>query len=687
MFESVPKRNEFSGVSNRQRRGEFFGANPALLRIFSAFAFSLAMLALACTPGAEPDSELAPKSNSESNFKLNFKPNFKPNVLVILIDALRADRLGIYGYHRDTSPEIDAFASESIVFSRAYAQSPWTKPSVPTLFTSLYPVQHGVYEGEAHAGAGRLESDVLSEAYTTLAETFQSSGYDTVAYVHNAHLDAEGGFAQGFDLYEQGGLSAEEINQRFLGFLDADRSRPFFAYLHYLDAHWPFQPEVPFKDRFGKPTEASIFDRENWKGLRERVNDSTIQLTDEDRARLQDRHDGGVSEIDNQLGQLWTALRERGVLDQTIVLLTSDHGEELLDHGAVGHGGTLFREVIDIPLVLRLPGGADSGSRDQVARLLDVFPTLTALAGVEEPPGIEGYDLLAPGLEIPEIIAETRHKRTYRLSVRQGDWKYVRTYHARRSHSRHAEDEAPAIEAGMRVKAKGFFMSGGEIHATKLTYKSPGDDDVEISGAIESLAPNKNQFHLQGTRISAEDLVDENGSPRVGGLKVGMWVKVEGSFAADGSFEADELEELLVGDRDDEIEGIAQGARLLDDERIEIQLGRFRILVSDDTRLKGFGEGEVRVVTEVEAARPDLFTPGRLLSSDAPPFDEELYDLALDPREQRDRAQREGERVAQMGTVLDAWLARMEPTAARGVDRRALDPATIENLRELGYIE
>ena len=637
------------------------------------------MLALACGPRAQPEADPNPQPKP--------KPNPQPSVLVILVDALRADRLGIYGYQRDTSPAIDAFASESIVFSRVYAQSPWTKPSVPTLFTSLYPVQHGVYEGEAHVGAGRLESDVLAEAHTTLAETFQASGYDTVAFVHNAHLDAEGGFAQGFDLYEQGGLSAEEINQRFLGFLDAERSRPFFAYLHYLDAHWPFQPEMPFRDRFGTRTEASIFDRESWKGLRERVNDSTIQLTDEDRARLQDRHDGGVSEIDNELGQLWAALRERGILDQTIVVLTSDHGEELLDHGAVGHGGTLFREVIDIPLVLRLPGGVDPGPRDQVARLLDIFPTLTALAGIEGPSGIEGRDLLAPSEEIPEIIAETRHKRTYRVSVRQGDWKYVRTYHARRSHSSSAEDEAPVIEAGMRVKAKGLFLPSGTIHATKLTYKKAGDDDVEITGAIESLAPDKNEFHLQGTRISTEDLVDEKGLPLVGGLKVGMWVKAEGKFSADGSFEADELEELLAGDRNDEIEAIAQGVRSLDDERIEIQVGRFRILVADDTRLKGFGEGEVRVVTEAIPDRPDLFTPARLLSSDAPPFEEELYDLVRDPGEHTDRTLEEGERAAQMRIALDAWLARMEPTAARSVDRKALDPATIENLRELGYIE
>ena len=239
----------------------------------------------------------------------------------------------------------------------------------------------------------------------------------------------------------------------------------------------------------------------------------------------------------------------------------------------------------------------------------------------------------------------------------------------------------------MRVKAKGLFLPGGQVHATKLTYKNAGDDDVEISGAIESLAAEKNEFRLQGTRISTEELIDEEGSPLVTGLEPGMWVKVEGKFSSAGSLLADELEELPPGDRDDEIEAIAQGVLSLDDERIEIQVGRFRILVSDDTRLKGFGEGEVRVVAEAIPNQPDLFTPARLLSSEAPPFEEELYDLVRDPGEHTDLVQEEGERMAQLALALAAWLTRMEPTAARGVDRRALDEATIENLRELGYIE
>lgn len=671
------------GLSPLRGRAKTIGPGPSPTRAGAHFRPIRGLLALCGAAGLLAGPPALAESETPG-----------PNILVILIDALRADRLGAYGYRRDTSPRIDALASESIVFGDAYAQSPWTKPSIPSLFTSLYPVQHGVYEGEAHVGGGRLESDVLDDSFTTLAEVFASAGYETLGLVNNAHLEAEGGFAQGFDRYEHGSFTAAEINAAFLEFLDArEDDRPFFAYLHYLDAHWPFHPESPFRERFvGESPEASLFDRDSWKGLRERINDASLELTEVDRARLQDQHDGGVGQLDHRLGQLFDALQAQGLLDQTVLLLTSDHGEELLDHGAVGHGGTLYREVIEIPLMIRLPGGADAQQSARVARLLDVLPTLAALAGVEPPAEIEGRDLLAPDAAPPEIVAETRHKRTYRLSIREGDWKYVRSYRAKRPKGSAARDPKAeaglSLEPGIRVKARGFLLGDGSLEATKLTLKDAGDDDLEISAAIESVSVEKNVFSLLGWTIDAEDLVGADGTPAVEALAEGTWVKVEGKIEEGGVVAADKFKLLAPGDRNDEVELIVERVEAAgDDGQIALEGSGFVIRVTEDTRLKGFGDGPVRVVEDGQEPVPDFFAPAHLLAPGAPPFDEQLFDLASDPSERVDRVESSPQEAARLGASLNAWLARMAKTAAGQVDRRALDSDTIEHLKELGYIE
>jgi len=296
-------------------------------------------------------------------------PEPKPhNVLLLMVDALRADHLGCYGYERDTSPRIDALANESVLFVNAYAQSSWTKPSIPTLFTSLYPIQHGVYAGEKPHSAGYLESDVLADEFLTLAEAFKQAGFRTAAFVNNEHLPA----SQGFDVYEQGDISAAEIQQGFFEFVDQAPEAPFFAYLHYLDVHWPFEPESPFDERFAGPEAPAFPGPDGWRGLTDAINQGRIRLSPEEHQQLVSLHDGGIAELDHHIGELLERLRQQGRLDQTIILLTSDHGEELLEHGKVGHGETLFDEVIRVRMLMRLPGSAGARRVREPARLLDV---------------------------------------------------------------------------------------------------------------------------------------------------------------------------------------------------------------------------------------------------------------------------------------------------------------------------
>lgn len=612
-----------------------------------------------------------------------------PNVLVLLVDALRADRLGCYGYPLGTSPRIDELAAESLLFSHVFAQSPWTQPSIPTLFTSLYPVQHGVYEGEAHTKSGALESDVLAASYTTLAEMFRDSGYETAAFVHNAHLRAAQGFAQGFDIYQQEKLDAVEINRRFLEFVDRDRDHPFFGYLHYLDVHWPFQPEEPFRSRFLGSREVGVFDRTSWTGLRGAINSGTIVLSRDEADALDALHDGGLAQLDHQLGELLDALRKRGLLENTVILLTSDHGEELLDHGQVGHGGTLYQEVIEIPLMIRLPGAKRTGRVEHTARLIDVFPTLLGIAGIEPPPGLEGRDLLVPPPAAPEVVAETRHKSTYRVSIRRGDWKYIRTYRARRSPQvRAPEPGRYGLALGMRVKAKGFFAEDGTLRASKLRVMDPNDTDFELSGPIEFVRPEEYVFGLHGFRIAANGLLSPHGTPLVTGLAVGDWVKVEGDPEEGRGLRADKVSLLAEADHDDELEGII--GRLEEDERGMIAtVGNAAVIVTDDTRIRGPVETSGPLRSAVEAADPidDPFAPARLLSKDAPSYDEQLFDLASDSGEQVDLASQAPGRIAEMREGLAAWLTRMSGQHRTRADRQSLDVSTIKELRALGYLE
>ena len=464
-------------------------------------------------------------------------PEPKPhNVLLLMVDALRADHLGCYGYERDTSPRIDALANESVLFLNAYAQSPWTKPSIPTLFTSLYPLQHGVYAGEKPHSAGYLESDVLADEFLTLAEAFKQAGFRTAAFVNNEHLPASQGFAQGFDVYEQGDISAAEIQQGFFEFVDQAPEAPFFAYLHYLDVHWPFEPESPFDERFAGPEAPAFPGPDGWRGLTDAINQGRIRLSPEEHQQLVSLHDGGIAELDHHIGELLERLRQQGRLDQTIILLTSDHGQELLEHGRVGHGDTLFDEVIRVPMLMRLPGGAGARRVREPARLLDVYPTLLAAAGIAAPSELQGRDLLTAANGTAEIVAETRHKGTYRVSLRQGDWKYIRAYRApKRARLRANRPEPFGLRAGMRVKVKGRFMPDGSLLAYKVSLKDGRDDDVEVSGPVSRLDPETRGFNVYSFRVvPSDELTAPRGGEVLKILRSDEWVKVdeEGTEAA-----------------------------------------------------------------------------------------------------------------------------------------------------------
>jgi arylsulfatase A-like enzyme len=324
-----------------------------------------------------------------------------PNVILYLVDTLRADHLGCYGYPRPVSPHLDAFARQAVLFRHMVAQSSWTRPATTTLLTGLLPRTHGVN--------GRR--DKLSEEALTLAEMLRSRGYHTAGFVTNGNVARSFGLGQGFETYE---LLAHDhtsaaVNAEAAGWLEKEwqRDAPFFLYLHTVDPHAPYNPPPPFRRRFAPEVHDEGLTRLR---IFHRLEDSSLAPTPELRRSLLDLYDAEIAANDASFGDLIDLLVRRGLWEDTLVVFVSDHGEELFDHGGWEHGKTLHAEMLDVPLIVRAPGAAPRVVQRQ-AQQADVTPTILGLLGLPVPPVVEGRSLApwialgAPDREEPEPTA------------------------------------------------------------------------------------------------------------------------------------------------------------------------------------------------------------------------------------------------------------------------------------------
>jgi arylsulfatase A-like enzyme len=333
------------------------------------------------------------------------------NLIVISIDSLRADHVGCYGYAAPTTPSLDRLAAEGVVFRRAYAPSPWTLPSHASLFTGLEPAAHGVDHGQAH----------LADGATTLAELLRERGHRTAAVVCAPLLRRKFGLDQGFDTYDveligknyleaRRAKVADRVTDKALALVDAAPDRPFFLFLHYWDPHYDYNPAQAYLDLFdpgyvGPVDGLDIHDR----------TDLTAAMPARDLQHLVARYDAEIRWTDAEIGRLLDGLRARGRDRDTAVVVTSDHGEEFLDHGGTGHTRTCYEEVLRIPLIARVPWLA-AGPRvvDEHVSLLDLYPTILDLLGAShDGVAIQGLSLagsLAGTARIPPrfLLGESR---------------------------------------------------------------------------------------------------------------------------------------------------------------------------------------------------------------------------------------------------------------------------------------
>lgn len=314
----------------------------------------------------------------------------RPDILLIVIDTLRKDAVGVWG--SGPTPTLDSLAAAGIRFDRATAPGSWTQPSVGGILSGWSPARHGL--GYGPAGATRLHPQT-----PLVARELRDAGWATAAVSNNAIVSVEEGLADGFVSFDQRPFvedqvyGAQRVTRYALEWLDEHPDGPRFLYLHYFDPHDRYQAPPPFTRAQVDPRlEARIRDSSVRAGqpnhFMPELNDEARDLRPDELAYMQGLYRGEVQYVDHWIGRLLAGLRTAGALDNTLVLVTADHGEEFLDHGGLKHGHTVYEELVAVPLIVGLPGGARAGTVvAEPVSLLAIAPTLRAVAGLATLPG------------------------------------------------------------------------------------------------------------------------------------------------------------------------------------------------------------------------------------------------------------------------------------------------------------
>lgn len=329
------------------------------------------------------------------------------NVIFISVDSLRADHLGCYGYEKETSPTIDRLAREGVLFENTIAESSWTLPTHMSIFSGLTSTVHEVEYNESIS---------LDPARVTLAEVLRDAGYRTRGLWSGNFLHPIYGFGQGFEEDDYEGVidhSVDDANLKFKGqnfrkmqkevgrsvrwtltsqlvsdkavrFLEEKEDRPFFLFLHYFDCHFAYIPPEEFWRKFDPDYEPASDHEVNFRDIEAGMNERELQ-------HILALYDGEILYTDQHLGRVMDAVKRLGLDDDTLIVFTSDHGQEFLEHGSRGHRVTLYDEVIKVPLIFRLPGIIQGDRRiPEQIRHIDIMPTILDFLALPVPGEVMG---------------------------------------------------------------------------------------------------------------------------------------------------------------------------------------------------------------------------------------------------------------------------------------------------------
>ncbi len=447
------------------------------------------------------------------------------NVVLISLDTLRPDHLSCYGHARETSPAIDALAARGVRFADALSPAPWTLPAHTSMFTGLYPSHHGVKD-YAHR---------LAEDSTTLAEVLREHGFQTFAVVNTWNI-ANPSFEifQGFDaadvhyvkearpgpgggqiIANTGAQVAEKARELLRG---RATDRPFFLFAHFYDAHTDFTPEPEYRERFVAPYAGRL---DGTTGQLYALREAGLRLGPADLRFLRDLYDAEIRQLDDVVAGFLAFLDEQGLTDETLIVLTSDHGEEFQEHGGLLHGRTQYEELLRVPLILAGPGLPEGRVVEEPASLIDLAPTILGRLGLAPPGPLDGLDLAAAwegrGLPTRAFFGEADHNNVV--------------------------DGKPAADIKRMVR-----LGHEKLHLDRHTSRVQLFDLAEDPGEVRDLSPTAPE------RVRA---LQEELARFVQGARAGL---------ASGAQPSEEERELLrqlgyAGDDEDEDSGVDDGPK------------------------------------------------------------------------------------------------------------------------------
>ncbi len=425
----------------------------------------------------------------------------RPNLLVFLIDTLRQDHVSVYGYSRRTAPALEALAEDSTVFTQLMPASSWTRPSVASLLTSMYPNYHGA----------QTITDRLREGLPSLAGALAGAGYETQAIMGNANCVPTWGFGGDFARFVDISTRNEANTPRdpLIADLAVEAiahlgGRPWFLYVHAMGPHTPYEPPEPFSSRFAT-------DLGDLTGNDRRLRSSI------------DQYDAEIAHTDHQFSRIVEALKSTGQYDNTLIVVLSDHGEEFLDHGGWDHGHTLYEEMLRVPLIVKPPtdAWATPARTDALVEMVDIAPTILDIAGVPAPARFQGRSFLPllRGVSEPAragYASLTLHWHSLR-AAKSGQHKYIRNvgdgteawYDLAIDPRERAPGTAPDAlgdELRQLVTAKSFGGAGG-LHVLVLAGDRPRSGEVSIvapgiTGAAAEQFEWENRTEIEPDRVT-----------------------------------------------------------------------------------------------------------------------------------------------------------------------------------------